>query len=313
MRLTVLILMLTVACAHSVGGGAPLSTPDGGGSMTELEDLSARVHVRELLDRYHAGINTRDFDLLATLFTGDAVWEVGPEPAIHVRGRDAIMAKLHETVGRQELLVQANFAMMIDVVDRDHARAHSTIIELGRAASGGMQVIAAYDDELVRVGGRWRYARHKMTVKLANDASVPGKLYPPATEDTAGNKAFVLEMIGQKKQLSDYPDRVSDAIVVHEPSSLPFGGTYRGIKAFEQFYPRVRAFYDFTHFELQHVYADGDKVFAISKAAIAHTSDSILLCEEMTFSHGKVVEVRLYFYDSRPVHRSIADAARAAG
>jgi len=82
--------------------------------MTELDDLSARVHVRELLDRYHAGINTRDFDLLGTLFADDAIWEVGPEPAIHVRGRDAIVGKLHETVGRQDLLVQANFAVTIE-------------------------------------------------------------------------------------------------------------------------------------------------------------------------------------------------------
>jgi len=82
-------------------------------------------------------------------------------------------------------------------------------------------------------------------------------------------------------------------MVVYEPASLPFGGTYHGVKAFEQFYPKVRAFYDFTQFELQHVYADGDKIFAISKAAIAHTHDSISLCEEMTFSHGKIVEVRL--------------------
>lgn len=162
------LLILLVACAHT---GHPVTT--------ELEDLSARVHVRELLDRYHAGINTRDFTALASCFADDAVWEVGPEPKLHVQGRDAIVAKLHETVGAQELLVQANFAVTIDVVDRDHARAHSTIVELGREPGGkGMQVIGSYDDELVRVAGRWQYARHVMTVVLANDGPVPGKLFP---------------------------------------------------------------------------------------------------------------------------------------
>src|SRR5882757_3610042 len=92
------------------------------------------------------------------------------------------------------------------------------------------------------------------------------------SENTAANKAFILEMIGGKKQLTDYPDRASDSMVVYEPSSLPFGGTYRGMKAFEQFYPKVREFYDFKHFELLDVYADADKVFAISKAAIAYTT-----------------------------------------
>ena len=131
-------------------------------------------------------------------------------------------------------------------------------------------------------------------------------------ENTAANKAFVLEMIGQKKQLTDYPDKASDSMVVYEPSSLPFGGTYRGMKAFEQFYPKVRAFYDFKHFDLLNVYADSDKVFAISKAAIAHTSDSILLCEQFTFKGGKIAEVRLYFYDydNRPVYKSVEEAGQ---
>ena len=132
-------------------------------------------------------------------------------------------------------------------------------------------------------------------------------------EDAAGNKAFVLEMISRKKQLTDYPDRASDSMVVYEPSSLPFGGTYRGMKAFEQFYPKVRQFYDFNHFDLLNVYADEDKVFAISKAAIAHTSGSILLCEQFTFNQGKIVEVRLYLYDydGQPVHKLIEQADQA--
>jgi len=132
-------------------------------------------------------------------------------------------------------------------------------------------------------------------------------------EDTAANKAFILEMIGQKKQLTDYPDKASDSMVVYEPSSLPFGGTYRGIKAFEQFYPQVRKFYDFKRFHLVDVYADADKVFAISHAAIAHTGDSIQLCEEFTFDQGKIIEVRLYLYDydNRPVHQVVAEAAHA--
>ena len=126
-------------------------------------------------------------------------------------------------------------------------------------------------------------------------------------EDAAGNKAFVLEMIGKKKQLTDYPERASDSMVVYEPASLPFGGTYRGIKAFEQFYPRVRKFYDFKRFDLLNVYADEDKVFAISKAAIAGTDGSILLCEQFTFKQGKIVEVRLYIYDydGQPIHKLI--------
>jgi len=124
---------------------------------------------------------------------------------------------------------------------------------------------------------------------------------------TAKNKAFILEMIGQKKRLQDYPDKVSPEMVVREPSSLPFGGTYIGLDSFEEFYPAVRKFYDFSRFELQQVYGDGDDVFAIIKAGIANTNDSLLLCEHITFREGKIIEVQLFFYDfpKRPIHAII--------
>ncbi len=126
-------------------------------------------------------------------------------------------------------------------------------------------------------------------------------------DPSAKNKAFILEMIGQKKKLQDYPDKVSAEMVVREPSSLPFGGNYRELDAFEEFYPEVRKFYVFLRFELQQVYGDGDDVFAIIKAGIANTNDSLLLCEHITFKDGKIIEVQLFIYDfpKRPIHAII--------
>ncbi len=73
--------------------------------------------------------------------------------------------------------------------------------------------------------------------------------------------------------------------------------TNGGLDAFEEFYPEVRKFYDFSKFELQHVYGDGDHVFAIIKAGIANTNDKFLLCKHITFKEGKIVEVQLFIYD----------------
>lgn len=96
-------------------------------------------------------------------------------------------------------------------------------------------------------------------------------------------------------------------MVVREPSSLPFGGTYKGLDSFGEFYPEVRKFYDFSKFELQQVYGDGDDVFAIIKAGIADTNDSLLLCEHITFKEDKIIEVQLFIYDfpKRPIHAII--------
>ena len=116
--------------------------------------------------------------------------------------------------------------------------------------------------------------------------------------NATSNKEFVYEMISSKKKLEDYPDRISDSMVVYEPSSLPFGGVYKGYNAYEQFYPAVREFYDFSKFELLKVYSDEDVVFAIIKAGVASVNEYILLCEHFTFNEeGKLIEVRLFIYD----------------
>jgi hypothetical protein len=116
-------------------------------------------------------------------------------------------------------------------------------------------------------------------------------------EDTKANKAFILEMIGQKKKLEDYPGKASENIIIYEPSSLPFGGTYKGIKEFEKFYPEVREFYDFSRFSLLKVYGDDDVVFALIQAGIANSDADILLCEQFNFENGKIVTVRLFIHD----------------
>ncbi len=65
-------------------------------------------------------------------------------------------------------------------------------------------------------------------------------------------------MIARKERLEDHPDRFDDELVMYEPASLPFGGTYHGLKQFQQFYQQVRGFYDFTRFDLLGVVANGD-------------------------------------------------------
>jgi hypothetical protein len=114
---------------------------------------------------------------------------------------------------------------------------------------------------------------------------------------TEGNKAFIAEMIGTKKRLEDYPDRYDPDLVMHEPASLPFGGTYKGLAEFQAFYPTVREFYDFSRFELLGVYGDGDMVFATVRAAVAGTGGTIHLAEQFRFSGSRIVEVRLHICD----------------
>jgi hypothetical protein len=110
---------------------------------------------------------------------------------------------------------------------------------------------------------------------------------------TDENKVFVKEMLGLKKQLTDYPDRFDPRITMHEPQMLPFGGDYQGLADFEKFYPDVRAYYDFSTWELLGVYGDGDTVFATTRVKIANTARTMYIAEQFTFAGRKLVDVRV--------------------
>ena len=115
---------------------------------------------------------------------------------------------------------------------------------------------------------------------------------------TESNRKFVATMLGEKKRLEDFPDRVDPNLVMHEPASLPFGGTYRGLADFQRFYPEVRRFYDFERFELLGVYADGDTVFATIRLGIAHTTGTMFIAEQFKFAGTKLIEVRVHICDA---------------
>lgn len=116
-----------------------------------------------------------------------------------------------------------------------------------------------------------------------------------ATDD---NKAFIREMLGSKKQLTDYPDRFAPDITMHEPRVLPFGGDYHGVEAFQQLYPSVRKYYDFSTWEVLGVYGDGDVVFATARVAIAGTARIMYIAEEFTFRGRTLTDVRVHVCDS---------------
>jgi len=141
-------------------------------------------------------------------------------------------------------------------------------------------------------------SRHAMTSALIT-LVVPVALgcQDKSMSMTEANKTFVATMLGEKKRLEDFPDRVDPNLVMHEPGSLPFGGTYRGLAAFQRFYPEVRRFYDFQRFELLGVYADGDTVFATIRVGIAGSPEFMYIAEQFTFSGAKLTEVRVHICD----------------
>jgi hypothetical protein len=115
---------------------------------------------------------------------------------------------------------------------------------------------------------------------------------------TESNKAFITQMLSEKKRLEDFPDRFEPDLEMYEPASLPFGGTYRGLQQFQQFYPEVRRYYDFNTWQLLGVYADGETVFATTRVNVAGTSRVMHIAEQFTFNGDKITKVRVHICDS---------------
>jgi len=120
------------------------------------------------------------------------------------------------------------------------------------------------------------------------------------SNQTEQNRAFVYEMISQKKRLEDYPGRYDEDLLMYEPASLPFGGIYKGMDEFQAFYPKVRDYYDFSSFEIISIHADENVVFVTIKTRIAETGMPLLLCERLTFKKDKIIKVQLFMLDFKP-------------
>jgi len=114
---------------------------------------------------------------------------------------------------------------------------------------------------------------------------------------TEQSRAFIYEMISQKKRLEDYPGRYDKNLLMYEPASLPFGGIYKGMDEFQVFYPKVRDYYDFSTFEIISIHADKNVVFVTIKTRIAETNAPLMLCERFTFKDDKIIKVQLFMLD----------------
>jgi hypothetical protein len=136
----------------------------------------------------------------------------------------------------------------------------------------------------------------KATLALGVAPSAIAEEKPMTT--TAANKAFINKMLAEKKRLEDFPDRFVPDLVMYEPAVLPFGGTYRGLREFQQFYPAVRKYYDFETWQVLGVFADGDTVFATTRVAVAGTTRIMYIAEQFTFSGEKITQVRVHVCDA---------------
>lgn len=160
-----------------MAGDASASGAESRSLDQRLRALEDEREIRELLIRYAVCLDRRDFTGYSALFTQDGHWY---GRAGDVRGRAAIEQMLLDSFGPtpEGFVNTSNFHLMTNFlieVEGDTARADSRITYFARGENDRPVPMLAgrYEDEFVRVEGRWLFASRQVIGEIPTIAEAP--------------------------------------------------------------------------------------------------------------------------------------------
>ena len=99
--------------------------------------------------------------------------------------------------------------------------------------------------------------------------------------------------------LAGFFERIDPDVVTHEPPFLPYGGSYSGRPALMQLLgDEVSRHLDIAHPKIDRIVVDGDRAFTVIRLRCQATGEETLLAEEAVVRQGKVVELRVFYFDA---------------
>jgi hypothetical protein len=133
--------------------------------------LLAEAELRSLANRYADGINRADFTDVGACWAADGTWRV-PAPFNILRsGREEIVKRLADRRAEVDIVVMLVGTVTVTDYSEDRIVGRTTIEEVGRLnAERGLHVFGLYDDELVRIDGKWHFQNRTLNL-LAVDNS----------------------------------------------------------------------------------------------------------------------------------------------
>jgi uncharacterized protein (TIGR02246 family) len=178
MRKAVIILLcgLAVLFLTSAASTRPTQNSSYGEDRALIEDLQAR---------YMFALDFKDADTYASTFTEDGVLDYGPV----VKGRDAIrkliaqMAKTEQdraaqdTSGLRPAVGRHNISNIVLKIDGDKAVGRAYWFHYSNNTpkrTGTFDSFGHYEDELVKVDGKWLFAKRKIYNEVVADWAAKG-------------------------------------------------------------------------------------------------------------------------------------------
>jgi len=129
-----------------------------------LARLEARAEIAELLARYAFLLDDHEFEAVGELFAPQA--RFGSPGSTHV-GREAIVANYRALAEVYPVTLHEARGFVLEFRDDEHARGE--VLGFSEQASARHTVITSfrYDDEYVRLDGRWRFASRRVRTLYA--------------------------------------------------------------------------------------------------------------------------------------------------
>jgi ketosteroid isomerase-like protein len=98
----------------------------------------------------------------------------------------------------------------------------------------------------------------------------------------------------------------TDDLLIREPESLPYAGTYRGIQGLRDLFATVQATLGVERIDMRQVTAGGDWVVVLLDLVLAGTPPvRAPLAEAFRLQDGKVCEIVPYYFDTSVVAKAV--------
>jgi uncharacterized protein (TIGR02246 family) len=223
-----------------------------------MSDTLDRLEIHELFSRYYTAVDAHDATGWTALWTEDGVFDSGH---FHFEGKQQLHGFMSQHNAQTRHLVTNVFVE----VQGERATAQNYMLVV--PTTGKAEVIASAHcrSELRKVEGRWKLARH---IYRPDPSFVPPGIAKPAenevapgtsTSEQARNKEVVRRATAQlwgQRDVTAIDNYFSPEYVQHNPSAPP---GREGVKGF--FRMLTTALPDLV-VTLDHLYAEGDRVFA---------------------------------------------------
>jgi ketosteroid isomerase-like protein len=136
--------------------------------------------LRALGETFASAATRRDFARFETLWTPDAVWDLGDPFKVRYEGREAIAEGSRRLLSRWNFFAQMPHAFDAEIRG-DTARGYWTVHTLfsDQEGFGGRTSIALYLDEMVRTPEGWRFAERRLRTLYSESATLEGRTLPP--------------------------------------------------------------------------------------------------------------------------------------